>query len=785
MIFPRSLLAGLAPALVIASTASAQFTAYPDETIAIAHGPSPSTLALSWFGHAGRAYFLQYTPTLETADSWTFLPFVEPGANATLTYGASAPTGEGGRFFARTVVQSSSSTNPAFEDFDGDKVSSMDEIQAGLNPLSSANTDGDSLPDDWERFYFGSLTHDGSADSDGDGISDADEYAAGRHPNTSIVYGTVTYDWAGEDSATKTVFFRDDRNTETSGKSETAIAVEYSDTALTRPVSIKIYYGYDIVAFMGYYTEVPKPQWLLPTVKYFIASSSPSERALVFTGHTVGTRTGRDLLRKIDGRVYGYVTSPSARRAPAYLAITSSPLTTVNTGQYPTILRDFPYHDEAYPDFGFNRHGRSTEILADELEPASITYERLPVYRQDKWPVASAESFHEWYRKLDALAVKIGRTSDANFERGFSGIWETDLLRLQENDVGATFGRLCFTLETHLKLDYNIDPESPSKTMVKVSADDSVWVYVNGHLVLDYGGGGGGDALALSDFPDIFPSGSTTGTCDVAIFYAEQQYSSANLRFQSNSVSRPVYAYQVVADTGSGLTPTFSLNAAPSGMTISQTGKIFWDYSQVPSGTYAVELQVTAGFGNISTQAFSITVDNAPVFLVNPANLDVRTSDEVVFSAVAAGSGLAYQWLKNDVPISGATGSTLTLSNVQPGDAGNYSLRATNSQGTATSAPAALVVNNSPYVRTYPDSVSVNVGESALFTVVATGTSLTYQWYKYDEEWNEVALPGKTAATLTFASVTASDEGWYFVVITNPDGQTYASADLYVNDHTP
>jgi Immunoglobulin I-set domain len=85
----------------------------------------------------------------------------------------------------------------------------------------------------------------------------------------------------------------------------------------------------------------------------------------------------------------------------------------------------------------------------------------------------------------------------------------------------------------------------------------------------------------------------------------------------------------------------------------------------------------------------------------------------------------------------------------------------------------------------YPDSLSVNVGEPALFTVVATGTSLTYQWYKYDEEWNEVALPGKTAATLIFASVTASDEGWYFVVITNPDGQTYASADLYVNDHTP
>lgn len=180
MIFPRSLHASLASALFIASTASAQFTAYPDETIAITHGSSPNTLALSWFGHTGRAYFVQYTPTLENAGSWTFLPVVEAGANATLTYGASAP-GENGRFFARTVVQSSSSSNPSFEDFDGDKILSMDEIQAGLNPLVSTDSDTDNLPDDWERFYFGDLSHDGTADSDGDGLTDAQEYAAGRH----------------------------------------------------------------------------------------------------------------------------------------------------------------------------------------------------------------------------------------------------------------------------------------------------------------------------------------------------------------------------------------------------------------------------------------------------------------------------------------------------------------------------------------------------------------------------------------------------------------------------
>jgi len=67
------------------------------------------------------------------------------------------------------------------------------------------------------------------------------------------------------------------------------------------------------------------------------------------------------------------------------------------------------------------------------------------------------------------------------------------------------------------------------------------------------------------------------------------------------------------------------------------------------------------------------------------------------FSASATGyPAPALQWRKNGVNlvnganVSGATGTTLTISNVQAGDAGAYDLVATNSVGSATSAVATL-----------------------------------------------------------------------------------------------
>lgn len=51
--------------------------------------------------------------------------------------------------------------------------------------VSATDSDGDTLPDEWERFYFGDLSATASGDPDEDGASNAAEFAAGTDPKVS------------------------------------------------------------------------------------------------------------------------------------------------------------------------------------------------------------------------------------------------------------------------------------------------------------------------------------------------------------------------------------------------------------------------------------------------------------------------------------------------------------------------------------------------------------------------------------------------------------------------
>ncbi|HXU77967.1 MAG TPA: immunoglobulin domain-containing protein, partial [Methylomirabilota bacterium] len=98
-----------------------------------------------------------------------------------------------------------------------------------------------------------------------------------------------------------------------------------------------------------------------------------------------------------------------------------------------------------------------------------------------------------------------------------------------------------------------------------------------------------------------------------------------------------------------------------------------------------------------ATATLTITV---PSILTQPAtNQIVLQGGNFNASATAGGADpLKYQWffnVTNSVP--GATTNRLTVTNVQPADAGNYTLRVTNSFGSITSAIAALTVVPNPH----------------------------------------------------------------------------------------
>jgi hypothetical protein len=86
-----------------------------------------------------------------------------------------------------------------------------------------------------------------------------------------------------------------------------------------------------------------------------------------------------------------------------------------------------------------------------------------------------------------------------------------------------------------------------------------------------------------------------------------------------------------------------------------------------------------------------------PSITVQPVGTNVFTQATVTFSVGVAGTApFTYQWYKGGSAILNATNSTLTLSNIQLGDAGSFSLSVTNSGGGTNSQAATLTITTRP-----------------------------------------------------------------------------------------
>lgn len=87
------------------------------------------------------------------------------------------------------------------------------------------------------------------------------------------------------------------------------------------------------------------------------------------------------------------------------------------------------------------------------------------------------------------------------------------------------------------------------------------------------------------------------------------------------------------------------------------------------------------------------TASTPPEIVSQPASQAVTESGTASFSVTAYGSvPLQYQWKFNAAAIPAATNATLTLTNVHPNQAGNYTVTVTNPYGSATSSNAQLAV---------------------------------------------------------------------------------------------
>jgi len=184
--------------------------------------------------------------------------------------------------------------------------------------------------------------------------------------------------------------------------------------------------------------------------------------------------------------------------------------------------------------------------------------------------------------------------------------------------------------------------------------------------------------------------------------------------------------------------------------------------------------------GALSTLAITATMPpgcgntSSPKITVQPGNKTVCAGSSVSFLVNATGTGLTYRWRKGNVNltnggnISGVTTAKLTINPANTSDAAsNYNVVIAGTMSPSdTSVNVSLAINTAPSITMQPTDKTVNTGSSASFTVVATGTGLTYHWRKgVLNLTNAGSISGVTTATLTINPVTIADTASNYNVV--------------------
>ena len=212
----------------------------------------------------------------------------------------------------------------------------------------------------------------------------------------------------------------------------------------------------------------------------------------------------------------------------------------------------------------------------------------------------------------------------------------------------------------------------------------------------------------------------------------------------------------------------------------SNLSRILYPYALLLIGISSLCLSGCAGLVAENSKTVPAT---APSITTEPTSQTVTVGQTAKFTVAATGTApMTYQWKKNGAVVSGATSSNYTTPATTTADNGaQLTVIVTNSGGSTTSSPATLTVRTvalAPSITTQPASQTVTIGQTATFSVAATGTApLTYQWKK-----NGTAISGASSSSYTTPATASTDNGSQFtVVVSNSVGSvTSGTATLTV-----
>lgn len=252
----------------------------------------------------------------------------------------------------------------------------------------------------------------------------------------------------------------------------------------------------------------------------------------------------------------------------------------------------------------------------------------------------------------------------------------------------------------------------------------------------------------------------------------------------TTATAAPTISSQPASSSSSGATATSLKVVATGGGLVYQwyrdgtaiAGAMAASYSTITAGVYYVVISNTLGKVTSSEATLTVLVD--PVITVQPQAVTLTSGKSGVLSVVATGAGLSYQWFRNSTAMSGASNLSLSVS-----AADNYYVVVSSSRTGAKSVTSNTVnvsLSSSaiaPTLISSPGSKTVTAGGAANLAVSASGTDLSYQWYK-----DGIAIAGATSPSYAIDPVASVNGGSYYAVVSNALGYvTSAPATLTVS----
>ncbi|HEY8131950.1 MAG TPA: M57 family metalloprotease [Thermoanaerobaculia bacterium] len=244
----------------------------------------------------------------------------------------------------------------------------------------------------------------------------------------------------------------------------------------------------------------------------------------------------------------------------------------------------------------------------------------------------------------------------------------------------------------------------------------------------------------------------------------------------------------VDASGGTGL--TFQWFIGNPGSTISPAGT-GTSITVGPTVTTNYWVRVTnscGGFADSDVVIVTVQPCNAPAIVIQPTGGDVLSGSNVVLFVGDTGTKPeAYQWFEGaspdtSTPILNANGASFTTPILL--DSKSYWVRIINDCGTIDSASAHLNVVSTcraAAILTQPSDQTVTAGTSAKLDVVASGTTLVYQWYQ-GPVFDFTKPVGGSSPTFITPAIMAPTQFW--VRVTAPCGSAN-SVTVTVSPSTP